>query len=142
MHKALTGCIDAKKLLSRQRQSDYWLDSDSVVTNVNYRQHSLLPRLSFCFVCERPHGALQNLWRLRRKTRCAHLLLSAASCAFGAQYSCSALVVYVSQTELNRVFDKDYRQHSDYIELIDCVSPCCLQMSTVITMLSLFSHCA
>ena len=50
----------------------------------------------------------QNLLRLWRKTRFAHLLPPADSRAFGARYSRFALVAYLSQTVLNRVFDKDY----------------------------------
>ena len=57
--------------------------------------------------------ALQNLLRLRQKTRFARLLPPADSRAFGARYSRFALVAYLSQTVLNRVFDKDYIESID-----------------------------
>ena len=75
-------------------------------------QCSLKSSLTFWFCVSMPWWWRREnkLVRLRWRTRFACLLPQADSRTFGAQNKRSALVVYFSQTVLNRVYDKDYSQ--------------------------------
>ena len=68
---------------------------------------SLLSRLSFWFVCERPHGEEVNLFCLQRKTRFTRLSPLVDSRAFDAQYSRFAL-----DTRARGVFLTDHAKPS------------------------------